>query len=86
MMADSLKWSNLSTSAFTTIAKIISINYNGTFSMYDRDSLGREINTFLPGRTDGRWFRMEGTNLAAGFRVEQSSCSNRRKATDKSEF
>jgi hypothetical protein len=81
MLADSLKWSNLSTSAFTTIAKIISINYNGTFSMYDRDSLGRDINTFLPGRTDGRWFRMESTNLAAGFGLNSKLFQSKKKPT-----
>ena len=65
-LADSLNLSNLSMSAFTTIAKNITLNYNSTYSFYERDSLGREINRFLA-QTQDRLMRMEGSNLALGF-------------------
>lgn len=65
-MADSLNLSNLAMSAFTTIAKNISLNYNSTYSFYDRDTNGREINTFLL-KSRSQLMRMEGTNLALGF-------------------
>jgi len=80
MMADSLNWSNLSTSAFTTIARIITVNYNGTYSLYNRDSLGREINEFLPG-SSGKWLRMEGSNLATGFRLNSQLFRSKKKET-----
>jgi len=68
-LADSLKWSNLSMSAFTTIAKKITLNYGSTYSFYDRDSLGRPIDEFLI-KSRGKLARMDGTNLALGFRLQ----------------
>lgn len=67
VMADSLNLSNLSMSAFTTIAKNITLNYSSTHSFYDRDSTGREINKYLS-QSKNRLTRMEGANLALGFR------------------
>lgn len=66
-MADSLNLSNLSMSAFTTIAKNITLNYSSTHSFYDRDSTGREINKYLA-QSSNRLTRLEGANLALGFR------------------
>jgi hypothetical protein len=66
-MADSLNLSNLAMSAFTTLAKNITLNYSSTHSFYDRDSTGREINTYLA-KNRNRLTRLEGANLALGFR------------------
>jgi hypothetical protein len=68
-LADSLNLSNLSMSAFTTIAKNITLNYNSSYSFYDRDSLGRDIDKFLVASRQ-QLMRMEGTNLALGFRFQ----------------
>ncbi len=65
-LADSLNWSNLQISAFTTIGQNITLNYNSTHSFYDRDSTGKEINQFLWGSRN-RLTRMEGGNLAVGL-------------------
>jgi hypothetical protein len=62
-------------SAFTTIAKNITLNYNSTYSFYDRDSLGREINRFLA-QTGDRFMRMEGSNLALGFQFRSKNKNN----------
>ena len=69
MLADSLHWSNVGLSAFTTIAQKITVNYSSSYSLYDRDSLGREINQLLLDGRRGLW-RMEGTNVAVGFRLK----------------
>ena len=74
-LADSLNLSNLSMSAFTTIAKNITLNYNSTYSFYDRDSLGREVNRFLA-QTQDQLMRMEGSNLALGFQFRSKNKNN----------
>lgn len=74
-LADSLNFSNLSMSAFTTIAKKLTLNYNSTYSLYDRDSLGHEVNNFLVG-TQHKLMRMEGTNLALGFQFRSKNRDN----------
>lgn len=79
-LADSLNLSNLSMSAFTTIAKNITLNYNSTYSFYDRDTLGREINQFLVSNERGM-LRMEGTNLALGFQFR----SKKRNESDRAD-
>jgi hypothetical protein len=77
-LADSLQLSNLSMSAFTTIAGRINLNYNSTYSFYDRDSLGREVNRYLLD-TRNSLMRMEGTNLALGF---QFKSKNKQQSTE----
>lgn len=79
MFADSLNFSNLSMSAFTTIAKNITLNYSSTYSLYDRDTNGREINDFLVS-SKGSLMRMEGTNLALGFRFKSKNVSQPERA------
>lgn len=74
-LADSLNFSNLSMSAFTTIAKKLTLNYNSSYSFYDRDSLGREVNQFLA-VTNKQLMRMEGTNLALGFQFRSKNRDN----------
>jgi len=67
VLADSLNWSNLSMSLFTTIAQNVTINYSSTHSFYDRDDAGRDINQSML-KNKGRLTRLEGANLALGFR------------------
>ncbi len=67
LLRDSLNWSNLNITAFTSISKNVSVNYNSTYSFYDRDTRGREINRSLLS-TQGKLMRMEGTTLALSFR------------------
>jgi len=66
-LADSLNWSNLSMSAFTTIAQNVTINYSSTHSFYDRDANGRRINQYMLSNR-GKLTRLEGANLALNFR------------------
>ena len=77
-LADSLQLSNLSMSAFTTVAGRINVNYNSSYSFYDRDSLGREVNRYLLD-TRNSLMRMEGTNLALGFQLKSK---NRQQSTE----
>jgi lipopolysaccharide assembly outer membrane protein LptD (OstA) len=44
--ADSLNFSDITFSAYTTLFKSIRINFSGSFDPYVLDSLGRNINTF----------------------------------------
>ncbi|MBX7052829.1 MAG: hypothetical protein K1X54_12395 [Flavobacteriales bacterium] len=78
-LADSLNLSNLNMSAFTTIAKNITLNYSSTYSFYDRDTNGREINEFLV-KSRNQLMRMEGTNLALGFRLQSKNKSEPERA------
>lgn len=71
-LADSVKWSNVSMTAFTTIAKKITVNYSSTYSLYDRDSTGRTIDRFLI-NSQNKLMRMDGTNLALGFRLQSKN-------------
>lgn len=73
-MADSLQWSNVGLVAFTTIGKFLTLNYNSTFSMYDRDLAGKKINQYLWDNGKGL-ARMEGTNLAVGFMLKSKAPS-----------
>jgi hypothetical protein len=69
LLADSLRMSNLGMTAFGTIAQKITLNYSSTYSVYDRDTLGRKIDRYLwhSGKAP---LRMEGTNLALGFQLK----------------
>ena len=69
--ADSLKWSNINFTAFTTM-KFLSLNYSSSYSLYGRDSLGKEINQYLLQNNQGL-MRMEGTNLAVGLVLRSKS-------------
>ncbi len=44
---DSLNWSNLNVSGRTTLFKTLVLNYSGSFSPYEIDSLGNKHNQFL---------------------------------------
>lgn len=44
---DSLNWSNLNVSGHTTLFKVLVLNYSGSFSPYEIDSLGNKHDKFL---------------------------------------
>ena len=54
---DSLNWSDLNVNGHTTLFKNVSINYSGSFSPYEIDSLGNKHNRFLI-ETQHKLFRL----------------------------
>lgn len=78
IMADSLRWSNLNLNGFTTLAKGITIQYSSSYSLYDRDSTGREVQQYM-WEERGRFLRGEGSTLA--FRFTKSGGQNKPKET-----
>jgi LptD protein len=81
-MADSLNLKNLAISAFTTLTKDMTIRYSSTYSFYDRDSLGREINTFLASANKGL-SRMENSVITLAFKVQSKNKDNLTRADQK---
>ncbi len=63
LAADSLNFSDIGFSAYTTIAKKVRVNVSGSFDPYVLDSLGRNINTFEWTKNQ-RIGRFNGGNLA----------------------
>lgn len=63
LAADSLNFSDLGFSAYTTIAKKVRINLSGSFDPYVLDSLGRTVNQF-EWNVNKRLGRFNGGNLA----------------------
>jgi len=72
MLADSLNLSGLTMGAFTTIAKNVGINYNSSYSFYDRNEKGNEINRYLA-NSDGKLMRMRATTLAVNFSLKSKN-------------
>lgn len=54
---DSLNWSNLNVSGRTTLFKMLVLNYSGSFSPYEIDSLGNKHNRYL-WNTEKRLFKL----------------------------
>lgn len=69
MIADSLKWSNISIDARTNIFRVVSLNYNAQLDPYQLDSLGRKINLFEV-NSSGKIGRLVSSNLAIGFTLK----------------
>ncbi|MEZ4799122.1 MAG: putative LPS assembly protein LptD [Flavobacteriales bacterium] len=69
MMADSLNFSNVNFSGFTTIAQNTTLNYSSTYSMYDFNSKGQNIDKYV-WEDGGSWLRMTGTNFALSTRLK----------------
>ncbi len=68
-MADSMNLSGLNMGASTNLLNKVSINYSSSYSFYDRDSTGREINRFLID-TQNKLMRMRATTLAFSFSLK----------------
>lgn len=65
LIADSLKWSSITTRAFTTLFNKVRVTAGATQNLYDRDSTGVRINEFLASSGKGL-VRLERANLALG--------------------
>ena len=72
LFADSLNWSNINLNAFTTIGKVFTITYSSTYSMYARDTTGRQINRFI-WQDNGQLLRGTGSTVALSFRKSGGS-------------
>ena len=71
-LADSLHWSNVSMNAFTTLAGKFKVNYNNAFSLYDRDSTGKEIDRLLLD-TQNKLMRVRSQSLAINFELKSKN-------------
>jgi len=69
---DSLNWSPLSMSGYTTLFKNLRINFSGAWDPYQVDTLGRRINRFEFER-DGRIFRRTSSEITLSFSYMLSS-------------
>ncbi|PKP48208.1 MAG: hypothetical protein CVT95_04640 [Bacteroidetes bacterium HGW-Bacteroidetes-12] len=81
MIADSLRWSNISIDARTNIFRVISLNYNAQLDPYQLDSLGRKINLFEVNST-GKIGRLVSSNLAIGFTLKSKQSTTTEKKSD----
>lgn len=81
LAADSLNFSDIGFSAYTTIAKKIRINISGSFDPYVLDTLGRNINTF-EWTENQRIGRFNGGNLAISTDFQSMRRENQDMVTD----
>ncbi|MBW6482635.1 MAG: hypothetical protein K0B10_06200 [Vicingaceae bacterium] len=81
MIADSLRWSNISIDARTNIFRVVSLNYNAQLDPYQLDSLGRKINLFEVNST-GRIGRLVSSNLAIGFTLKSKQSTTTEKKSN----
>ena len=81
LAADSLNFSDIGFSAYTTIAKKIRINISGSFDPYVLDTLGRNINTF-EWTENQRIGRFNGGNLAISTDFQSMRRENQDMETD----
>ena len=72
MIADSLNLSDISMRGFTTLWKNVTLNVNSSHSAYDRDSLGRNIDTYLA-QSQGRLLRLNRVNAAVGMNLRSKN-------------
>ena len=69
---DSVKWSKISLSGYTTLFKSLKINYSSTWDPYARDSLGRRTNT-SEWKMHHRLLRLDNTTWTVGLNYSLSS-------------
>jgi len=62
LMRDSLRFSDIAASGFTAITEKVNINYNASYSLYDRDTLGRLVDNMLISTQNKLW-RMQSTGI-----------------------
>jgi hypothetical protein len=70
MLADSVRLSDVSTRAFTTLFDRVSVNLTATQSAYQRDSLGRRVDRFIPLSEGG--LRLTRLNAAWGLPLQSA--------------
>lgn len=78
MIADSLNLSDISMRGFTTLFNNLTINYNSTYSAYDRDANGLRVNRYLA-ETQGKLLRMTRSAVAFGWNFRSKSKSGSKK-------
>lgn len=69
---DSLNMANISMSGFTTIAKKLSLNYNASYSPYDRDDLGNRIDRYT-WQNKGKLLRLMNQSLTMSTRLKSKT-------------
>lgn len=84
LIADSLNLSPIRLTAFTTIAKLVNVNYTATFSPYDRDSTGTLIDTYL-WDSQQQFARLTNTNVAVGVRLSSRTLTGTKDTDDVTE-
>ncbi len=89
VIADSLNFSNLSLNGFTTLAKNTTLNYSSTYSLYDVNENGAEINQFV-WKNSNNLLRMEGTTVALSTELSSAALKSNNKpvgtTTEEEEF
>ena len=70
MLADSVRLSDVTTRAFTTLFDRVSVNLTATQSAYQRDSLGRRVDRFIPLSEGG--LRLTRLNAAWGLPLQSA--------------
>jgi hypothetical protein len=82
MTKDSMRWSKLSVSAYTTLFKNLRISYASTWDPYARDSLGNSIRK-TEWDVHRRLLRLDGTSWDLGLTYTLSSDKGNKKKTSK---
>ena len=77
---DSVRWAPISITAYTTLFKNLRINYNSTWDMYARDSLGRRTNT-TEWKKHNKLLRLDYTRWEVGLNYSLSSEKVKKKKT-----
>ncbi len=68
LAVDSLNWGDVYVRANTSILRKLSMNFTSALTVYDNDSLGRSINTFLLS-SKNTMFRLKYWNLSLGLNL-----------------
>jgi len=77
---DSVRWAPISVTGYTTLFKNLRINYNSTWDMYARDSLGRRTNT-TEWKKSNKLLRLDLTSWVIGLNYALSSDKVKKKKT-----
>ena len=65
-LADSLQLSDISSRGFTSLFNKVNLNITATHSAYARDSVGKEISSFLAGTENSRLLRLKRATASVG--------------------
>ena len=79
---DTLKWSKLQVSGYTTLFKSLRVQYSSTWDPYARDSLGRDYNA-TEWKVHHRMLRLDNTTWDFGLNYTLSSTKSKKKTTNK---
>ncbi|MGI4872941.1 MAG: putative LPS assembly protein LptD [Janthinobacterium lividum] len=76
--ADSLRLSPLSLGYRVQVAKKLNVVFSSTFSFYQRDSTGRQLNRYLFEQKNFKLARITSANLSLGYEFNPASKPNRK--------